>query len=505
MIASRPVPRAATAADPAVLPPISVTLRGLAGGELPPGALASASFRLGAGEGPAADPVALLEAGRAVGLDTALWLQPAAGFSIVGIGRAWEASAAGPDRFGAMEAAWTSLLASARLHGGPDSGDRGPLLVGGLGFTGERPADDRWAPFGPASLVLPELIVVGTPEGRWLTALLVGSRPAGGPEGNGSHPEVGASATPEQLEARWASLLDGVPRTASPAASSAHDQATRATLAATSSRPDRPTWDRLVGRFAGAVGRGRIDKVVLARRLDLESSIEIDVAGALRRLAEAAPESTVYAFSRGSSVFLGATPERLVLTEAGTFRTMAVAGSIGRGTTPEEDVALAARLLASDKDREEHAVVVAMLRAALEPLATELQVAPAPQVVPFRTVQHLVTGIAGRLRERSGILALAGRLHPTPAVGGEPRDLALALIAEHEGFERGWYAGPIGWLGPDGDGELAVALRCGLVDGQSASLFAGCGIVADSDPEREWEESELKLRVVAQALGELRS
>jgi isochorismate synthase EntC len=119
----------------------------------------------------------------------------------------------------------------------------------------------------------------------------------------------------------------------------------------------------------------------------------------------------------------------------------------------------------------------------------------------LRHVQHLVTEIAGTLRIQEGLLALGGLLHPTPAVGGEPRDLALAMIDEHEGFDRGWYAGPVGWLSAGGDGELMVALRCGLVEGSRVTLYAGCGIVADSDPDREWEESRIKMRAIAAALG----
>jgi isochorismate synthase len=178
-----------------------------------------------------------------------------------------------------------------------------------------------------------------------------------------------------------------------------------------------------------------------------------------------------------------------------------VAGTIGRGRDADEDARLAATLLGTEKELEEHAVVVDAIRAALRPLTERLDVAPAPTVLPLRHVQHLVTPIEGTLHERAGLLALAGRLHPTPAVGGEPRDLALALIDEHEGFDRGWYAGPVGWLGADGDGELWVALRCGIVEGARATLFAGCGIVADSDPQREWQESRIKLRAVAGALG----
>ena len=206
-------------------------------------------------------------------------------------------------------------------------------------------------------------------------------------------------------------------------------------------------------------------------------------------------------FRRGNRTFLGATPERLIRTDGRAFRTVAIAGTIARGADAAEDAELASALLASEKDREEQAVVVAAIRERLTPLSDDLRIEPEPRVLPLRTVQHLCTEIEGTVREQAGLLALAERLHPTPAVGGEPRDIALGLIDEHEGFDRGWYAGPIGWLGPDGDGELMVALRSGIVDRTRATLFAGCGIVADSDPEREWEESRMKLRALASALG----
>jgi isochorismate synthase EntC len=153
--------------------------------------------------------------------------------------------------------------------------------------------------------------------------------------------------------------------------------------------------------------------------------------------------------------------------------------------------------------RQEQAIVVSSKRDHQPPVADTMEVAAEPTVMTARIVQHLATEISGTLPEANGLLALAERLHPTPAVGGEPRDLALSLVDEHEGFDRGWYAGPIGWLGADGDGELCVALRCGIVDRTRATLFAGCGIVADSDPDREWEESRIQLRAVISALGHL--
>jgi isochorismate synthase len=438
------------------------------------------------------DPIALFAAARELDLEAALWLQPSEGSALVGVGRAWAVEPGGPGRFAVADRSWRALLAGSVGHGGsPELPDpprgAGPILLGGLGFTGRRPADDdEWAAFGPASLVLPALAFARTPDGAYVTAATLG--------GDGTAARTHAR--------RWDALVARA-RDLAPAAGALAARPAAAPLAITAEQPDRASWDRLVGLFAGAVGRGRLDKVVLARRVALRSPLELDPVNALRRLAAAGPESTIFAFVRDDVTFLGATPERLARTEGRAFRTAAVAGSAPRGADATEDARLAAGLLASDKEREEHAVVVTMLRDALRPIVERLDIAPAPEILALRHVQHLVTPIEGILREETGILALAERFHPTPAVGGEPRDAALALIVEHEGFDRGWYAGPVGWLGADGDGELMVALRCGLLGGQRATLFAGCGIVADSDPAREWEESRMKLRPVSSALGRL--
>jgi isochorismate synthase len=227
------------------------------------------------------------------------------------------------------------------------------------------------------------------------------------------------------------------------------------------------------------------------------------VSAVLRRLAAGAPESTVVAVTRGARTFLGATPERLVSVTGRSFRTVALAGSARRDADPAVDERLAAELLASEKEHEEHRIVVDVLRAALAPVATRLDIDEAPSVVRLRTIQHLRTAIEGELGAPGGLLGLVERLHPTPAVGGAPRELALEMIGEQEGLDRGWYAGPVGWLDAAGDGEFVVAIRSGVVAGRLASLFAGCGIVADSDPVREWDESTNKLRALANALGDV--
>ena len=435
------------------------------------------------------DPIGLYAAAVEAGLEAALILRPSDGFALVGIGRAWSFEGSGPGRFLDADAATRPLLGRARISRPADVRGLGPVLMVGLGFSGRQPdAAGDWAPFGAASLVLPSLVAVRSGDGSWLTGSVVA-------DGAGA----GVAAEAARLDAVWSRVAARAAALAVPDGS--QPPPAQAALAIDGEFPTPDHWRHVVGLMAGAVGRGRLDKVVFARRVDLSSSQELDVPGALRRLAAAAPESAIYAFRRGDATFIGATPERLVRSEGRTYRTAAIAGSCRRGLDPAEDAALAAELLASEKEREEHSVVVRAIRRQLAPLSERIEVAPTPRVMVLRHVQHLATEITGTLRDQAGLIALAQLLHPTPAVGGEPTNLALAMIDENEGFDRGWYAGPIGWLGSGGDGELMVALRCGLVRGSRASLFAGCGIVADSDPAREWDESRIKMRAVATALG----
>ena len=425
------------------------------------------------------DPVALHGMARPLG--ASLWMRPEEGFSYVGIGEAWAARQSHAARFQIVSVAWQMVLDSAIVDTGTAPRSVGPLLLGAFGFDEEPTSSDTWEGFEAGCMTLPALLLSTTPQGSWLTASMV-LEPDGVPPGT----------MVQSLDQTWAYLADAAVRPSGPA---------RQSLTVRRRTPDAATWRGSVARLAGAVGRGRLDKAVLSREITLEAASDIDITGVLRRLEVSAPESTVFAISRGPRTFLGATPERLVSLHGRELRTMAMAGSARRADDAGEDEALADRLLASDKEREEHAVVVDMLREALTPVADGLTIARAPQVVRFRHVQHLVTHVSGRLVDDADVLTLVERLHPTPAVGGTPRELALELIAEEELHERGWYAGPLGWIDRHGDGEFVVALRSGVVEGAKATLYAGCGIVADSDPEREWDESSSKLQALGSALG----
>jgi isochorismate synthase len=268
------------------------------------------------------------------------------------------------------------------------------------------------------------------------------------------------------------------------------------------SLPNRADWKSSVSVATSLIRGGRIAKVVLAREERVISPLPFSAIGTLARLRDFDPTATIFAMQSGASWFVGATPERLVRLDRGRVDVTCLAGSIGIGDTDEEREALAMQLLASEKDRNEHEIVVESTLAALREVCDLVQRdTGTPRVIVARSVQHLATPVTGRLNAEGQVLDLVARLHPTPAVGGFPRDGALDVIRELESIDRGWYAGPFGWTDLDGAGEFSVAIRSALLRGTTASVFAGCGIVADSDPEAEFVETCLKMRPMLAALS----
>jgi isochorismate synthase len=261
---------------------------------------------------------------------------------------------------------------------------------------------------------------------------------------------------------------------------------------------------QMVATITRRIQQGAFDKVVLARdvQVDLRDPAgTFDTGATLQRLRESYPAASIFAIQRGERFFVGATPERLARVRNGQIHTMALAGSARRGESEEEDEQLGAELLRSQKNNSEHAIVVAMVREALKNHCSSVYVHPLPQLLKLKNVQHLQTPITGELMPGRCILDVMADLHPTPAVGGFPRQAALEAIRNSEKMDRGWYAGPPGWINASGEGEFAVALRSALIDGGHATLFAGCGIVSDSDPQAEYAESCLKFEAMLRGLG----
>jgi isochorismate synthase len=255
-------------------------------------------------------------------------------------------------------------------------------------------------------------------------------------------------------------------------------------------------WGKLVDAIRAEIDRGALEKAVLARRVQVTLDGEPDPADVLHRLRRQAPECTRFLFRRGGKTFLGATPEWLARKRGETLETEAVAGSIGALESNAR-----ARLLGSEKDLAEHALVLREILRALSPLSSSLEHAPKPEICALRHVLHLRTRVTAKLRGDPHLLELVERLHPTPAVGGTPTARALEWLSAHEPDERGWYAGPVGWFDAAGDGEMAVALRSGVLERRTAHLYVGSGIVAGSAPAAELTETRWKLRTLLGALG----
>ncbi|SMC01776.1 isochorismate synthase [Sulfobacillus thermosulfidooxidans DSM 9293] len=266
------------------------------------------------------------------------------------------------------------------------------------------------------------------------------------------------------------------------------------------SYPSAQEWTKRVDDAISALRSGHLSKLVLARRVDATFATSPNLGNILKRLQHHNPSTTIFAIKSQGHTFLGATPERLIAVHNHHLRTMALAGTMPRGKTAEDDRAQITDLLSSEKDQREHATVVKRITDTLSPYAN-LTMPKRPQVLTLSNVHHLWTPIEGQLRENASLLSLATLLHPTPAVGGEPREAAIEWLQKYEGLNRGWYAGGVGFMDLQGNGSIWVALRSALIRDRTAHCYAGCGIMQDSIAERELAESEWKLQAMLNALG----
>jgi menaquinone-specific isochorismate synthase len=353
-------------------------------------------------------------------------------------------------------------------------------LVGGFSFAdGWTAARSPWRGFEAARLVLPVITLLQSGEDRWLIGV--------GP--------VGLEAAPSreylrQLLGECGEVLMELDR----AAAGAVPHPTAPPVG------DPAGFEEGVQAALNAIESGLLSKVAVARDEVWTTDVAPEAADVLAGLDHRFPDCFRFCVEpAGGATFLGASPERLMTVFRGEVRADALAGTRRRGETPAADEALGADLLQDDKERREHQAVVDYLREALAPVSTKLDIDPT-ELLRLPNVQHLHTPIRGRLVNGEGALDLIGRVHPTPAVGGVPRDAALAWLADHEPLDRGWYAGGVGFVRLDGDGEFCVAIRSALLDGATTHLFAGAGIVAGSRPAQERREVDHKLEGLREVL-----
>lgn len=390
------------------------------------------------------------------------WLRRGEG--LVGWGRATVLRTSGPDRFADADAWWAATVARADVVDEVGEPGCGPVCFGALAFADDTLDDDADARVRESVLVVPEVVVGRRGDQAWVTTIAAGS-PAPAP----------ADPTPTDAPSPPAGLTyaDG--------------------------HRNGDEWMAVVADAVRRIEAGEVEKVVLARDLLATADAAVDVRWALRRLATAYP--TCWTFHVDG--FFGATPELLVRRERGLVTSRVLAGTIRRTGDDARDLMLAATLARSSKDLEEHEYAVRSVVGAFEPHCSSMNVPEAPFVLHLPNVMHLATDVTGVVHDAGSVssLALAAALHPSAAVGGHPTDRAVALIAEIEGMPRGRYAGPVGWMDASGDGEWGIGLRSATVEGDTVRLFAGCGIVAGSDPEAELAESVAKLVPVRDALG----
>ncbi|WP_205698469.1 isochorismate synthase MenF [Conexibacter sp. SYSU D00693] len=429
------------------------------------------------------DPSAVVAASRRPGEPWFCFEQPdREGFALAALGCVQALEAEGDGRFRALAADWRALIAEAQCD--PPDGPRGsgPVAVGGFGFTPQAPRAPHWAGFGAASLHVPEVALVRRGGEARLTACALVA------------PDDVADEVVGRVEARLASLVPA-PALALWDPEPAGDRARVVSTMA----PEH--YEAAVARAVARIREGGLSKVVLARSVEVHAAAAHDAAAVLGVLREAFRACHVFVVGRGERAFVAASPELLVRRDGLRAGTLALAGSTRRSADPAVDVHLGEQLLQSPKDREEQAIVTRRIERALAPHAVWVTSAEEPVLVKMANIQHLGTPIRAQLARPVSAIELAGVLHPTPAVGGEPHAVAAPLIPALEGLDRGWYAGPVGWTDLHEDGELCVALRCALLEGPVARCYAGVGVVRDSDPAAELAETEIKLGALLPVLA----
>ena len=403
--------------------------------------------------------------------------------AFAGAGVAVELMAWGPDRFAKILAYARELFDGAYVDE-EDNPLTAPRLFGGFSFRHDFMLDNTWSIYTPAFFALPHYQLARNGGATWLTI-----------NTQIPHNESPATVIPDlraALEQKIAQLKAGERHL---------DAGEENALQSIDYPMSYPVWEAMIEEATRCICAGALRKVVLARAAELRFREHVKLLPILRHLA--AQYANCYRFlfePRPRYAFYGASPELLASVQGRRLETMALAGSAARGDTAEADRRLGDGLLASDKERHEHDIVVEKICHRLAPLTESLEVQQ-PRLLKLSNIQHINTPIHATLAQPCGILPLIETLHPTPALGGDPRQDALRLIRDLEPIPRGWYGAPVGWIDSNCDGQFAVAIRSAVAQESRAWVYAGAGIVADSLPRREWEETELKFRPMLEAHG----
>lgn len=409
------------------------------------------------------------------------WARPETELYRLGLGCALRLETGGKERFDKLDNRLKQLTDN-WIHYDPEKCGFSPGIFSAFAFAPGDPMEGPWQGLPNTLLVIPSLLLQSKEHHCTLTLTCHRNR----------------LAHYETVVQEWLGLLMPLIKALNRETDSSDDSIT---LFRDHTNPGNSDWLGLVDRAKGAIRAGEFAKVVPARHIQLHGSHPFQPHQVMNRLAQRFPSCLQLAVDLGGPALVAATPERLVTLEGEQISCDALGGTGDRSDDPQLDRILTRQLMQSNKTRQEHALVVDYLKQALTPVCSALSVPTQPSVLKLRNLQHLLTRLEGTAVEGISLLELARRIHPTPAVAGEPVAPSLEWLAQHEPIARGWYSGNVGWLEHCGDGELAVLLRCALLQGNRADLYAGAGIVADSDPRAELDETELKLAAMLCALA----
>lgn len=415
------------------------------------------------------------------------WAHPVNSISISAAGKVRELKATGKNRFDEITDQTVQIKDEIQSYTAIQHSMAGPLFLGGYSFN-DHNIGQVWKKFGAARFVLPEWMLVEIGNLHLLTlAIEKEGRPA------------------DDIYQEIISKITDFINLAGRLQHSEHEESGQTNILCTLQKPeDRKRWLSKVEKAKDLIRQKKFEKIVIARSVSFQSKRTLVPTVLAHKLRQKYPACYNFLIQRDPETsFIGASPERLASFNNGVFLTEGLAGSISRGKSAMEDASLAHTLLNSPKDREEHRFVVQAIDDNLKPFSNKVDHPEQPQIKKLQNVQHLFTPIRASIKEGIEIHELVQQLHPTPAVGGYPRMDSVPYIQEIEQIDRGWYSAPVGWFNLKGSGEFAVAIRSALLHNNKAELFAGCGIVSDSDPEKEWKETLLKFVPLMDALNQL--
>lgn len=411
--------------------------------------------------------------------DRFLWSDPDRSYIFAGVGISHIFTTDNADgRFQDIEREWKRFNEQIVVHSISYPYGTGPLIVGGFSFDPNKQSTNLWNKFPSAKFVIPAFLYTVVNDQAYFTANVM------------VHPHKEVHDYIKEVEEAEKMLLNftTIPEKSSSIMVNKHEI-----------EPDK--WKKTIQKATSAIKRDEFEKVVLARELRVTFDQELQLEQITDRLMAEQPTSYVFAIEQGENCFLGASPERLVRKVKDNVYSTCLAGSIRRGKDEEEDQALGEELLTDEKNLIEHDVVVHMIKEAMSEYCEWIESPSHPVLYKTKHIQHLYTPVEGEMKKDHTLLSLVEHLHPTPALGGYPKRTSVEFIRDVERLDRGWYAAPIGWMDVEGNGEFIVGIRSGLVQKNEASLFAGCGIVADSDPESEYDETNIKFNPMLSALG----